>query len=86
MDEILARHKAELKELLCKFFKILLHNLSFNNLKGPAPWPPWAVPAWLQTTHSTLVQKGPGFEATFRPITKCEERIYQLSVIPGEKA
>ncbi len=30
--------------------------------------------------------KGPGFETTFRPVTKCEERISLLSVIPGEKA
>ena len=30
--------------------------------------------------------KGPGFETTFRPVTKCEERISQLSVIPGKKA
>ncbi len=30
--------------------------------------------------------KGPGFEITFRPATKCEERISQLSVIPGKKA
>ncbi len=30
--------------------------------------------------------KGPGFETTFRPVTKCEERISQISVIPGKKA
>ena len=30
--------------------------------------------------------KGPGFETTFRPVIKCEERISQLSVIPGKKA
>ncbi len=30
--------------------------------------------------------KGPGFETTFRPVIKCEERIGQLSVIPGKKA
>ncbi len=29
---------------------------------------------------------GPRFETTFRPVTKCEERIRQLSVIPGKKA
>ncbi len=29
---------------------------------------------------------GPGFETTFRLVTKCEERISQLSVIPGKKA
>ncbi len=36
--------------------------------------------------HSTLVQKAPGFETTFRPVTKCGERICQLSVMMGEKA
>ncbi len=30
--------------------------------------------------------KGSGFETTFRPVIKCEERISQLSVIPGKKA
>ncbi len=30
--------------------------------------------------------KDPGFKTTFRPVTKCEERICQLSVIPGKKA
>ena len=30
--------------------------------------------------------KGPGFETTFRPVTKSEERISQFSVIPGKKA
>ena len=30
--------------------------------------------------------KGPGFETMFRPVKKCEERISQLSVIPGKKA
>ncbi len=30
--------------------------------------------------------KGPRFEITFRPVIKCEERISQLSVIPGKKA
>ena len=30
--------------------------------------------------------KGPGFETIFRPITKCEERISQLSEIPGKYA
>ena len=29
--------------------------------------------------------KSPGFETTFRPVTKCEERISQLSVIPAKK-
>ncbi len=29
--------------------------------------------------------KGPGFDASFRPVTKCEERISELSVIPGKK-
>ncbi len=29
--------------------------------------------------------KGPGFKTTFRPVTKCEERISQLSVIPAKK-
>ncbi len=29
--------------------------------------------------------KGPRFETTFRPVIKCEERISQLSVIPGKK-
>ena len=28
----------------------------------------------------------PGFQTTVRPATKCEERISQLSVIPGKKA
>ncbi len=30
--------------------------------------------------------KGSRFETTFRPVTKCEERTCQLSVIPGKKA
>ena len=30
--------------------------------------------------------KGPGFVTTFRPVIKCEEKISQLSVIPGKKA
>ncbi len=30
--------------------------------------------------------KGPRLETTFRPVTKCEERISQLSVFPGKKA
>ena len=30
--------------------------------------------------------KGPGFETTFRPVTKCEETISLLSAIPGKKA
>ncbi len=30
--------------------------------------------------------KGPGFETTFRPVTKCEEIISHLSVTPGKKA
>ncbi len=30
--------------------------------------------------------KGPGLETTFRLVSKCEERISQLSVIPGKKA
>ncbi len=30
--------------------------------------------------------KGPGFEITFRPVIKCEEKISQLSVIPGKKS
>ena len=30
--------------------------------------------------------KRSGFETTFRPVIKYEERISQLSVIPGEKA
>ncbi len=29
--------------------------------------------------------KGPGFKTTFRPIKKCQERISQLSVIPGKR-
>ncbi len=30
--------------------------------------------------------KGPGFETIFRPAVKSEERISQLSIIPGKKA
>ncbi len=30
--------------------------------------------------------KGPGFETTFITVTKCEDKISQLSVIPGRKA
>ena len=29
--------------------------------------------------------KGSGFQITLRPVTKCEERICQLSVIPGKR-
>ncbi len=36
--------------------------------------------------HLTIVLKGSGFKITFRPVTKCEERISQHSVIPGKKA
>ena len=39
---------------------------------------------WLD--HLTLVSKGRGFETTFRPVTKCWERISQRSAIPGKKA
>ncbi len=47
---------------------------------------------WLD--HLTLVQEyffnknvfvWPGFETTFKPVTKSEERISQLSVISGKK-
>ncbi len=30
--------------------------------------------------------KGHGFETTLRPVKMCEERISQLSVIPGKQA
>ncbi len=30
--------------------------------------------------------KGFGFETNIRPVKKCEERISQLSVMPGKKA
>ena len=29
--------------------------------------------------------KGPGSEIKFKPVTKCDERIHQLSVISGKK-
>ncbi len=33
-----------------------------------------------------IITQGPGFETTLRPVIKCEERICQLSRIPGKKA
>ena len=42
------------------------------------------IAEWLD--HLTLVHRVPGSKLLSRPVTKCEERISQLSVIPGKKA
>ena len=42
---------------------------------------PWQDSRVVRTLDPCL--KDPGFETSFRPVTKCEGKIYQLSVIPG---
>ncbi len=69
--------------VVCKFYFLFLTRVS---CKQVCSWKCIIKGGWRVFRSLDLCSKGHGLKTTLKPITKCKERISQLSVIPGKKA
>ncbi len=66
-------------------FRSLGKVISLQQYLSYSPLPLFVAGMAQNLDHLAIVQRVPGSKTTFRQVTKCEKRIFQLSPTPGKR-